>query len=168
MSFFTLNRIRGTYPREYRVKRVALLLLPFAAACAHLRGSGTAGGAESPTAAILQFLAAARSKDLPAMAAVWGTEKGPASGSMSTRELERRELIMMQCLAHEKATLGTSAPSEAGRLRIPVQLTAPNRQATPAFTVVRGPQQRWYVENMEIDQLRDQGFCSAPAASSKP
>ena len=150
------------------MKRVALLLLPFAAACASLPGGGAGTGAESPNAAIQQFLAAARRKDLTAMATVWGTEKGPASQTMSQRELERRELIMIQCLPHEQATLGTPAPSEAGRLRIPVELTLLTRKATPVFTVVRGPKDRWYVENLEIDQLRDQGFCGAATASPAP
>src|SRR5512133_2692325 len=94
-------RDRGMSPRESSVKRVALLLLPFAAACASLPGGGSGTGAESPSAAIQQFLAATRSKDLTAMAKVWGTEKGPASQTMSQRELERRELIMIQCLPHE-------------------------------------------------------------------
>lgn len=150
------------------MKRVALLLLPFAAACASLPGGGAGTGAESPSAAIQQFLEASRRKDLTAMANVWGTEKGPASQNMSQRELERRELIMIQCLPHEQATLGTPAPSEAGRLRIPVELTLLTRKATPVFTVVRGPKDRWYVENLEIDQLRDQGFCGAATASPAP
>ncbi len=150
------------------MKRVALLLLPIVAACSSLPGGGAGTGAESPSAAIQQFLAAARRKDLPGMATVWGTEKGPASQNMSQRELERRELIMIQCLPHEQATLGTPAPSEAGRLRIPVELTLLTRKANPTFTVVRGPKNRWYVENLEIDQLRDQGFCGSATASPAP
>jgi len=150
------------------VKRVALLLLPFAVACASLPGGGSGTGAESPSAAIQQFLSAAQRKNLTAMANVWGTEKGPASQTMNQRELERRELIMIQCLPHEQATLGTPAPSEAGRLRIPVELTLLTRKAKPIFTVVRGPKDRWYVENLEIDQLRDQGFCGAASAPPAP
>ncbi len=146
------------------MKRLALLLLPAAAACASLSGGGAGTGADSPNAAIQQFLAAAQRKDLPAMAALWGTEKGPASKTMDKKELDRRELIMIQCLPHEKATLGKSSPSEAGRLKFPVELTLLTRKATPAFTAVQGPGKRWYVENFEIDQLRDQGFCGATAA----
>ena len=145
------------------MKRVALLL-PFAAACASLSGGGAGTGAASPSAAIQQFLSASQRKDLTAMANVWGTEKGPASQNLNQRELERRELIMIQCLPHEQATLGAPAPSEAGRLRIPVELTLLTRKAKPIFTVVRGPKDRWYVENLEIDQLRDQGFCGAASA----
>ena len=59
-------------------------------------------------------------------------------------------------------------PSEAGRLRIPVELTLLKLKATPIFTVVRGPKNRWYVENLEIDTLRDQGFCGAAPASPAP
>jgi hypothetical protein len=150
------------------VNRVALLLLPFVAACASLRGGGASGGAESPNAAIQQFLTAARRKDLTAMANVWGTENGPASKTMAQKELERRELIMIQCLAHEQATLGASTPGEAGRLRIPVTLTLLTLKATPAFTVVRGPGGRWYVWDLELDQLRDRGFCGASTGMPSP
>lgn len=145
------------------MKRVALLLLPLIAACASLPGAGSDSGAESPTAAIRQFLDGAKRRDLPAMAAVWGTEKGPAGNSMNKKELERREFIMMQCLAHEKSTIGTSGPGEGGRLKLPVQLTAGARSASPTFTVVMGPSKRWYVENFDIDQLRNNGFCSTTA-----
>lgn len=148
-------------PREFRVKRAVLLLLSCATACASVPTGSAGAGADSPSAAIQQFLAASSRKDLSAMALVWGTEKGPASKNLAQRELERRELIMIQCLSHEKVTLGPSAPGEAGRLRIPVELTSGTRKATPYFTVVRGPQRRWYVENLDIDQLRDQGFCGA-------
>lgn len=143
------------------MKRVALLLLPLTTACASLGGAGSSSGAASPSAAITQFLDGARRKDLSATAAVWGTERGPASKSMGRQELERRELIMMQCLAHEKSTLGASSPGEGGRLKIPVTLTAGSRSASPVFTVVLGPESRWYVENFDIDELRNQGFCSS-------
>ena len=146
------------------MKRVALLLLPYVAACASLSGGGDGAGAESPSAAIQQFLAAARRKDLSAMANVWGTEKGPASKSLARQELERRELIMIQCLAHEQATLGASTPGEAGRLRIPVELTLVTLKARPAFKVVKGPGGRWFVEDLEISVLRDGGFCGASTA----
>ncbi len=95
------------------------------------------------------------------MAAVWGTARGPASKSMGRQELERRELIMMQCLAHEKSSLGASSPGEGGRIKIPVTLTAASRSASPVFTTVQGPHSRWYVENFDIDELRNQGFCGA-------
>lgn len=145
------------------MKRVALLL-PLVAACATLSGGGSDTGAATPNAAIQQFLSAAKRKDLPAMAAVWGTNKGPARASIDKRELERRELIMMQCLAHEQVTIGTPSPGEAGRLRIPVELTLLTIKATPQFTVVPGPNNRWYVENLDIDHLRDRGFCGASTA----
>ncbi len=151
------------------MKRVALLLLlPLVAAGASRSAAAQTTGAESPSAAIQRFLAAARVKDLPKMADMWGTAKGPAGKNMSKRELERRELIMIQCLPHEQVTVGAPAPSEAGRLRIPVELTLRTQKAKPVFTVVRGPGNRWYVENFEIDQLRDQGFCGASAESPPP
>ena len=102
------------------------------------------------------------------MSAVWGTERGPASKSMGRQELERRELIMMQCLAHEKAVVGASGPGEGGRLKVPVTLTAGSRAASPTFTVVKGPKSRWFVENFDLDQVRDQGFCTSAPPQSRP
>jgi len=150
------------------VKRVAvLLLLPLAVACASLHGGADAGAA-SPTAAIQRFLDSAKRRDLVAMEQVWGTDKGVASATMTRKELERRELIMIQCLRHEKATIGAPGPSEGGRLRIPVDLAMNAKRASPIFTVVRGPASHWYVENFELDQLRDQGFCELPSTPQKP
>ncbi len=143
------------------MNRAVLLLLPALAACASLSGGGADTGAATPNAAIQEFLAAARAKNLAIMASVWGTEKGPASKSMNKTELERRELIMIQCLAHDQATLGAPAPAEAGRLRIPVELTLVTLKANPTFTVVRGPADRWYVWDLDMDHLRDRGFCGA-------
>ncbi len=148
------------------MKRTALLFLLVAVP---LRLE--AQGADTPTAAIQQFLAAAQKKDLAGMAAVWGTDKGPASRNMTQKELERREFIMITCLAHEKATVGQSSPGEGGRLRIPVELRMLALSASPTFTLVRGPKKRWYVENLDMDNLRDKGFCgatSAPAAPKQP
>lgn len=146
------------------MKRVALLLVPIAAACASLSGGGSDSGAASPTVAIQQFLAAAKREDLVAMSVVWGTAAGPARNAMPQKELERREFIMMKCLAHEKASVGASSPGEGGRLRFPVEIRLLTKTAKPVFTVVKGPHQRWYVENLELDQLRDQGFCGASAS----
>ena len=145
------------------MKRVAVLLIPLFAACASLGGSSANSGAPSPSAAIAQFLDGANRKDLLAIAAVWGTDRGPASKSMGRQELERRELIMMQCLSHEKSSLGATSPGEGGRIKVPVTLTAATRSATPVFTVVLGPRSRWYVENFDIDEVRNQGFCGATA-----
>jgi len=143
-------------------------MLPLTISCASLSGAGSNSGAVSPTAAIQQFLDGARRKDLTATAAVWGTDRGPAGQSMSRQELERRELIMMQCLGHEKSTLGASSPGEGGRLKVPVQLTAGSRTASPMFTVVEGPHKRWYVENLDLDEMRNKGFCSASSSPSRP
>lgn len=145
------------------MKRTALLFLLLAAA-----PRLDAQGAESPNAAIEQFLTAAQKKDLPAMASVWGTVNGPASKAMSKKELERREFIMITCLAHEKATIGESSPGEAGRLRIPVELRMLALTASPTFTLVRGPKKRWFVENVDMEHLRDRGFCGATSAPGAP
>ena len=161
------------------MKRVVVLLLPLTAACASL-GAGPEKGASSPESAIEIFLVAANRQDVTVMSSVWGTEKGPTSKSATfklldwgharrvRRDLERRELIMMMCLGHEKAVIGSSSPGEAGRRKITVQLSAANRTASPTFTAVQGPQNRWFVENFDLDQLSSKGFCRAKPAQPRP
>src|SRR4051812_48548394 len=59
-------------------------------------GISSAGGADSPRAAVDGFLAAVKKQDLQAMSMIWGTEKGLARDQMSRDELEKR-LVIMQC-----------------------------------------------------------------------
>lgn len=143
---------------EPRVRRLTLLLV-FTAACRSAPvGSGPAG-ADSQTAAVERFLAAARAKDIKAMGDVWGDESGPSRNKFATQEVERRELIMVCLLQHDQSRIGPSSRTEGGRFAMSVDLSQGTLQATSKFTVAKGPSDRWYVQDFETVPLQSKGFC---------
>jgi hypothetical protein len=120
-------------------------------------GSGS-GGATSPRAAVAGFLAAAQHEDLQAMALMWGTVAGPARNTIPRDELEKRELIMMCFLRHDRYQLVADAGSTNGQRRIEVELEQGTLTRTTAFIVVPAPDGRWYVQSFDMEALRD--FCA--------
>ena len=120
--------------------------------------ASAAGGATSARAAVAGFLAAARNEDLQAMAQVWGTPTGPASSSIPREELEKRELIMMCFLRHDRYQLISDASSTANQRRIEAELEQGMLIRTTSFFVVPAADGRWYVQSFDMEALRD--FCS--------
>ena len=116
------------------------------------------GGAPTGRTAIAGFLAAARNEDLQAMAGLWGTAAGPARNTIPREELEKRELIMMCHLRHDRYSLVSDAESTGGQRRIEVELEQGMLIRTAAFMVVPGADKRWYVQSFDMEALRD--FCA--------
>jgi len=116
------------------------------------------GGATSARAAVAAFLSAARNEDLQAMALVWGTAAGPARNTIPRDELEKRELIMMCFLRHDRYQLISDAESTGGQRRIEVELEQGMLIRKSAFMVVPAPDGRWYVQSFDVEALRD--FCA--------
>ena len=140
------------------MRRLTLFLVLTAACRSAPVGSGPAG-AESQLAAVERFLAAARAKDIKAMSDVWGDEAGPTRDKFATRELERRELIMVCLLQHDQSRISPPSRTEGGRFALMVDLTQGNVKATSKFTVAKGPSDRWYVQDFETVPLQSKGFC---------
>jgi hypothetical protein len=116
------------------------------------------GGATSARAAVATFLAAARNEDLQAMAMVWGTATGPARNTIPREELEKRELIMMCFLRHDRYQLVADAGSTADQRRIEVEMEQGMVIRTTAFIVVPASDGRWYVQSFDMEAVRD--FCA--------
>jgi hypothetical protein len=116
------------------------------------------GGATSARAAVAGFLAAARNEDLQAMSHIWGTAGGPARNSIPREELEKRELIMMCFLRHDRYQLVSDAESTAGQRRLEVEVQQGMLIRTTAFIVVPAPDGRWYVQSFDMEAVRD--FCA--------
>src|ERR1044071_931628 len=80
-------------------RAAGFLVVLVLAAC----GGHTAGVAPAdPEAAIRGFLNAVKANSLTGMAERWGTEKGPASGSMNEGEMDKRLTVMRSYLQHDK------------------------------------------------------------------
>jgi hypothetical protein len=116
------------------------------------------GGATSARAAVASFLTAAQQEDLQAMALVWGTSAGPATNTIPREELEKREIIMMCFLRHDRHQVVGDAGSTAGQRRIEVELRKGTLTRTTSFIVVPAADGRWYVQSFDLEALRD--FCS--------
>jgi len=155
---------------EKRVKKLVLALLVLSA-CSHATTTTTtdAGGvrtttnnsdlvgASSPRMAVEQFLTAVNAQDLQAMSVVFGTSHGPARDNMERTELDKR-LIILQCyFYHDKSRILGENAGEGGERVLNVELTRGRLTRTPRFYTVQGPNNRWFVDNMEIAVVRE--FC---------
>jgi hypothetical protein len=117
--------------------------------------SGSVTGATSPERAVDAFIAAAKAQDLQALGGVWGTARGAARETMARDELEKRELILIRLLCQDRASVTGSTPGPDGRRLLTLDMSRGGRTVPVTFTAVRGPQERWYVEDVEVARLQD-------------
>jgi hypothetical protein len=89
------------------------------------------------------------------MSVIWGTDKGPARDQVERTELEKREIIMAGCFDHDKFRIVDESPGEGGRRVFRVEITKGTITRIPRFYAVKGPSERWYVEDAEIAAVRD-------------
>ena len=117
----------------------------------------TAGTAQAtPRQALETFLNAANSQDLQAMAGVWGDKDGSvrASGKMGREEIEKREIIMMCYLRHDKFRVVSDAPAVDNERVLGVELTKGKLSRTSNFNLATDGS-RWYVRSANLEALRD-------------
>jgi hypothetical protein len=144
------------------VKRTILLVLAIAACRSASNPSpGSSGpapaanlpGAVAPRQAVERFIGAAKNQDLQELAIAWGTAKGPARdqfGEAERAQLEKRLIVMLGCYDSEKHRILDEQPGDAGRRVLRVELTKGAITKTPRFTTVKGPSDRWYVEDADF------------------
>lgn len=108
------------------------------------------------------FLAAVRAQDIQAMSVIFGTNRGPSRDNMNREELEKR-LVILQCyFNHDKSRFLSESPGTDNHRIIEMELTKQGISRTPNFYAVAGPNNRWYVDNMEIAAVQD--FCRRPGS----
>jgi hypothetical protein len=140
------------------VKRTILLLLTIAACRSAPTPAPSTGsnaspnlpGAAAPRGAIERFLGAAKSQDLQEMSIAWGTSKGPARDQFERAELEKRLIVMQGCYDSDKHRIVDEQPGDNGKRVLRVELTKGAVTKTPRFTTVKGPSDRWYVEDADF------------------
>src|SRR6476661_9515704 len=86
--------------------------------------STSAAGQQTPREALTTFLAAANATDLQAMSGVWGDKDGSvrASGKMGREEIEKREIIMMCYLKHDRYRVVSESPAVDNERVLAVEL----------------------------------------------
>ncbi len=141
-----------------RVKKLAIaaLLVMAVAGCRGRMGTGTtrAGGANSPREAIERFLGTAKAQDYEGMGLIFGSAKGPARATIQKAELQQREFIFMRCMRHDRYQIGGETQTATGDRVLGVQLWLKDLTASSNFTVVEGPNGRWYVQEFQPDPLQ--------------
>ena len=116
-----------------------------------------APGAATARLAVENFLTAVKAQDIQAMSGIFGTNRGPSRDNMNRDELEKR-LIILQCyFNHDQFRITGESPGEGGHRVIATELTRGTNNRTPRFYVIQGPENRFFVDNMEIAAVRD--FC---------
>jgi hypothetical protein len=143
-------------------RSLLVLLLLLLGACPRppqRTGGGGAAGASNARQALDGFLNGVRAQDLQVMSNYWGTAEGPARDRLDRAELEKRELTMACYLAHDRIRVIDDTPRAGDRRLYTVELTYGTISRTTEITTVKGPADRWYVENADIRQT--QGLCEA-------
>jgi hypothetical protein len=114
-------------------------------------------GASTARSAVEEFLTAVRSQDIQAMSVIFGTNRGPSRDNMNRDELEKR-LVILQCyFNHDRSRFLSESPGADNHRIVEMELTKQGISRTPNFYAVPGPDNRWYVDNMEIAAVQD--FC---------
>ena len=120
--------------------------------------SGTAGGAD-PSSAVRGFMAAAKLQSIQSLSMWWGDAGGPTRDKMEKDQLEKRELIMLKCLKHDRYDVVGEAPSAGGSRDVVVNLMYRETANTTHLTVVPGPHNRWFVQTVDLQPLHS--ICAA-------
>jgi hypothetical protein len=141
-----------------------LLLLTACSSATHSgANSGQLTGGASAQLAVDQFLRAVKSRDLQAMSTIFGTNNGPARETMDRTELEKREIILACYFNNDSYRILGERSGQGGHREVNVELRKGNMTRQSTFYAVRGPGDRWYVDNMDIAAVRD--FCGNPGTS---
>lgn len=140
------------------MKRLAVIVLALAACTSSapsVRPNGQLTGAVGPRQAVDMFLGAVRAQDLQAMSVVWGTSKGPARDVVPRSQLEKRELVMQCYLSHDKFQILSETPGPGGSRIFGVSLVKGAMTRETTVQTVRGPSDRWYVQDVNLEPLKD-------------
>jgi len=84
------------------------------------------------------------------MGIAWGTARGPARDQFDRPELEKRLTMMQGCYDGDKHRIVDEVPGENGKRLLRVELSKGTVTKTPRFTTVKGPSERWYVEDADF------------------
>jgi hypothetical protein len=114
--------------------------------------TGAPGGADA-SSAVRGFMAAAKVQSIQSLSMWWGSASGPTRDAIPREELEKRELIMLKCLKHDRYDVVGEAPSESGSRDMVVSVVYQNSEKTTHLTVVPGPDHRWFVQTVDLQPL---------------
>jgi hypothetical protein len=62
---------------------------------------------------------------------------------------------MQQCFAHDRYRVVDELPGERGTRVLRVEVTRGRTTKVPQFVTIKGPGERWYVEDADIAAMRE-------------
>ena len=113
-------------------------------------------GGPVASAAVERFLQLAGSKSYVQMGWVFGTAAGPVMRQWPLPEVEQRMYALATVLQHDSFVVGRESPvpGRAGAaVRFESQLLRQGRTFQVPVVAVRGPQGRWYVEQVDVQAI---------------
>lgn len=138
------------------VKSVAMVLAFALSTGACVKQQVISGSDVGSSLLVEQFLRAANSGDLAAMARLFGTKDGPVAGRWPESEIEKRMFVIATELKHEDFTI-TAEQIVPGRgdlaTKLTVKLRKDGRDYNVPFTLVRYDDNRWLVEQIGLEVL---------------
>jgi len=145
-------------------KLIGLGLLLLASACQRqvqvssptpTPSTGTVGvvGGSTPTEAVTMMRAAAKAEDLQAVGAVWGDTEGLTREKWPRSEFEMRAFYVVKCLRNDRYQILNEGTAANGRRVAVVQITKGPVSAQTSFRLVKGKNDRWLVEQAELEPL---------------
>jgi hypothetical protein len=153
-------------------RRLALMLVLLASgACGKNPGAG-APVPQSINESITQFFAAVKTNDIRRMGELWGTEHGPAAGSMDAGKLRQRLTVIQKFLDHTgyriiEGPLLVSGHDDRRTFRVELQRANCN-QVIP-IDVVRTRSGGWLVFDVHLESAGSPaGPCRTTATGTNP
>jgi hypothetical protein len=118
-------------------------------------GGGAPANAVHPaataSAAVQSFMKAVADSNLPAMASLWGTDRGPAGKTHQPADYDRRIAVMQTYLAHDDYRILSDQPDgSAARHAVQVQLRRQACTYDVPFTVIQLTDQSWIVNQLDL------------------
>ncbi|HUE95056.1 MAG TPA: hypothetical protein VMN39_00260 [Longimicrobiaceae bacterium] len=140
------------------IRPLATLLLVLAVASCGPRMIPPGGLAGAPAApvAVERFLQLASDRDYYGMGWVFGTPAGAILTRDPRPEVEQRMFALASILEHDGFIVpnGRPVPGRAGEAIVfDVIMTQGNQNYRVPFTAVRGPRDRWYVEQIGVEAI---------------
>lgn len=147
------------------MRRLALLALVAGVGCGGGRPPAEAAP-QSVTASLAEFMAAVKANDLTRMGALWGTERGPATGWMKEDQLRMRLTVIQRYLMHAgyRVVEGPLSPPGAGSTKstVRIELQRPRCNVVLPIDLVRTRGGGWLVYDVHLESAGN------PAAACGP
>jgi hypothetical protein len=138
---------------------ILVVLVALAACAAGLRPPPEGAGAPAPGAAVERFLQLAGEQEYLQMGWYFGTSEGPVNGRDAPADVEKRMYALATVLQNQGYVVGNgvSVPGRVGAAqRFNVRLMRNGREQQVPITTVRGPGERWLVEQIDVQSITSQ------------